>query len=50
VTEARLLSNNLKEDNSNVEDLNNILQSLDAMGKEEAAQHLYGMNYGDWKK
>jgi gephyrin len=54
--EARKLSDSLRtEGNSdNVlvqeEELGKILQSLDAMGYEEAAQHVYGMNYGDWKK
>jgi molybdopterin adenylyltransferase len=50
VAEARLLSDNLKHENSSVEDLDKILQSLDAMGYDEAAQYVYGMNYGDWKK
>jgi molybdenum cofactor synthesis domain-containing protein len=30
--------------------LDSILQSLDATGYDEAAQYVYGMNYGDWKK
>lgn len=27
-----------------------IVQSLDALGYDEAAHHVYGMTYGDWKK
>ena len=51
VVEARKLSDALKEEGNNVnQDLDSILQSLDAMGYDEAAQHVYGMHYGDWKK
>lgn len=58
VVEARKLSDSLKgeiskSDNNTSEttqELENILQSLDAMGYDEAAQYVYGMNYGDWKK
>jgi hypothetical protein len=54
VVEARTLSDELKaeksKDSGKTEDLDNILQSLDAMGYDEAAQHVYGMTYPDWKK
>ena len=56
VIEARKLSDSLKSNNKNSdeemkqEDLNSILKSLDAMGYDEAAQYVYGMDYKDWKK
>ena len=59
VVEARKLSERLKKNTSTQEDAESqnsitnqeqILQSLDALGYDEAAQYVYGMNYGDWKK
>lgn len=52
VVEARRLSDNLKENPSSEqeEDLDGILQALDALGYDEAAQYVYGCNYSDWKK
>ena len=48
------MSDNLKNEHCGKEkeesELDKILQSLDAMGYDEAAQYVYGMNYGDWKK
>ena len=46
--EARLLSDKLKEGDQ--QDLNDILQALDALGYDEAAQYVYGCTYTDWKK
>ena len=34
----------------NAKELDSIQQALDAMGYDEAAQYVYGMHYGDWKK
>jgi hypothetical protein len=49
--EARKLWDNLKTDGCNKEEgLDRISQSLDFMGYNEAAQYVYGMNYGDWKE
>lgn len=52
--EARTLSDAIKRDGQvdgvTVKDLGNVLQSLDALGYDEAAQHVYGMHYDDWKK
>ena len=47
--EARKLADSLEEE-KDVEDRDKILQSLNALGYDEAAQYVYGMNYGDWKK
>lgn len=48
VIEARKLADDGSlEDN---EDRDKILKSLNALGYDEAAQYVYGMNYGDWKK
>lgn len=46
------MSDSLREQASggDKEELDRVLQSLDAMGYDEAAQYVYGMNYGDWKK
>ncbi len=55
--EARKLSDLLKAEAQiginnadSTEDLNAILQSLDAMGYDEAAQYVYGMKYDEWKQ
>lgn len=53
--EARKLSDKIKAENGDgnakkVDNHENILQALDAMGYDEAAQYVYGMNYGEWKK
>jgi GrpB-like predicted nucleotidyltransferase (UPF0157 family) len=50
VVEARSLSDSLKTSPSDKQDLDRILQTLDALGYDEAAQYVYGCNYGDWKK
>jgi hypothetical protein len=56
VVEARKLSDSIQEKavgNKNNEDNiehNEIVQSLDAMGYDEAAQYVYGMMYPEWKK
>ena len=54
VAEARKLSDSLRNEeekqDGTKEELAQILQSLDALGYDEAAQYVYGMNYGDWKK
>lgn len=49
--EARKLSDKMKNgEETKVENFDSVLQSLDAMGYDEAAQYVYGMAYGDWKK
>jgi molybdopterin adenylyltransferase len=48
VLEARKLSESLKKED--IVDRDQILQSLDALGYDEAAQYVYGMDYSDWKK
>ena len=53
VIEARKLAEEIQSQNATSQqygDVDQILQSLDALGYDEAAQHVYGMNYGDWKK
>lgn len=51
VLEARKLSDKIKNgEETKIEDMDAVLQSLDAMGYDEAAQYVYGMAYGDWKK
>lgn len=50
VVEARRLSDTLKEQEQDEQELHDILQALDALGYDEAAQYVYGCNYGDWKK
>lgn len=58
MVEARQLSNRIKEGKSadiargtsKMEDGDQIMQSLDALGYDEAAQYVYGMANGDWKK
>ena len=47
VIEARNLVDSIK--NSDIEDKDKIVQSLNAMGYDEAAQYVYGMKYEDWK-
>lgn len=50
VVEARKLSDAIKQgDTRERDDWAKIVQSLDALGYDEAAQHVYGMTYGDWK-
>lgn len=60
VIEARNLSDSLKNGSSvpsrgdmggshDSDELHAIMQSLDAMGYNEAAQYVYGMKYEDWK-
>jgi gephyrin len=46
VVEARNLSDGLTD----VEHSKEIKQALDAMGYDEAAQYIYGMDYGEWKR
>jgi len=54
VMEARSLSNEIKsgDDNdiSSQEEKEWIMQSLDALGYDEAAEEVYGCMYADWKK
>ena len=56
MVEARKLSDSIQEKsagNKNADDNtehNEIVQSLDAMGYDEAAQYVYGMMYPEWKK
>ena len=50
VIEARHLSENLKNNPGDEQDLHHICQLLDALGYDEAAQYVYGCNYEDWKK
>jgi len=57
VVEARKLSDSIQkkaadgeEENKNAADEIKIVQALDAMGYDEAAQHVYGMMYPEWKK
>jgi len=55
VVEARKLSDSIQEkagknNNENLENIDRIVKSLDAMGYDEAAQHVYGMTYPEWKK
>jgi molybdopterin adenylyltransferase len=54
VIEARTLSDSLRAEATTTahkpNDLDAIIQSLDAMGYDEAAQYVYGMHYDDWKK
>ena len=52
VVEARKLADELQSqtDSQQFGNVDKILQSLNALGYDEAAQHVYGMNYGDWKK
>lgn len=52
--EARKLSDSIQKkagnDGENLENADEIVQALDAMGYEEAAQYVYGMMYPEWKK
>ena len=55
--EARKLSDSIQKNaaaygelNTNNADEIKIVQALDAMGYDEAAQHVYGMMYPEWKK
>ena len=53
VIEARKLAEEIQSLNASSQqygDVDRMLQSLNALGYDEAAQHVYGMNYGDWKK
>lgn len=50
VVEARRLSDGLKSQNSDDEQVKKTIQALNALGYEEAAEYVYGMTYGDWKK
>jgi gephyrin len=61
VVEARKLSDTIQNSRNGCsedtliqdiskEDIDRVVQSLDAMGYDEAAQHVYGMSYPDWKK
>ncbi|KAL3907616.1 MAG: hypothetical protein SGILL_008798 [Bacillariaceae sp.] len=54
VVEARKVSGDLSQgsDNNSVthDDLHKVIQALDAMGYDEAAQYVYGMDYPEWKK
>ena len=50
VVEARRLSDELKEHPTGAEDEATTISVLDAMGYDEAAEYVYGMGYGEWKK
>lgn len=51
VLEARRLSDELKTSNSvSNDEVNSTIRALDALGYDEAADYVYGMHYGDWKK
>lgn len=56
VVEARRLSDEMKNrqlkntNGSDFEATESDVKALDAMGYDEAAEHVYGMGYGDWKK
>jgi molybdopterin adenylyltransferase len=49
VVEARRISQDLKTTSLSEQD-QNVIQALDALGYDEAAEHVYGMGYNDWKK
>lgn len=49
VVEARRLSDDMKKNPTGAEEATTI-QVLDAMGYDEAAEYVYGMGYGEWKK
>jgi molybdopterin adenylyltransferase len=52
VLEARRMVDTAGDDEStdSVSDLPDVVQALNAMGYEEAAQHVYGTTVGEWKK
>jgi gephyrin len=51
VVEARKLSETLSQSKHQCkEDAQQIVRALDAMGYDEAAQYVYGMDYPQWKK
>lgn len=50
VIEARNLADRLREDGDDAKDLGTILQGLDALGYDEAAEYVYGIGYPEWKK
>ncbi|KAG7360069.1 molybdenum cofactor synthesis domain containing protein [Nitzschia inconspicua] len=53
VVEARNLSDKLSREGSKTleeRELESVKIALDAMGYDEAAQHVYGMDYVEWKK
>jgi gephyrin len=49
VVEARSLSKELKK-NDNGDGNAELIRALDALGYDEAAEHVYGMEYAEWKK
>ena len=52
--EARKLSDSIQKkadgEETIVENIDSVVQALDAMGYDEAAQYVYGMMYPEWKK
>mmetsp|Transcript_26440 Transcript_26440/g.39099 ORF Transcript_26440/g.39099 Transcript_26440/m.39099 type:complete len:376 (-) Transcript_26440:1902-3029(-) len=51
VMEARDISASMSQDTGETgEEVERIIQMLDALGYDEAAQNVYGCNYEDWKK
>ncbi|CAB9518456.1 Molybdopterin biosynthesis protein CNX1 [Seminavis robusta] len=53
VVEARRLSQELKQQADSSTSSNQqeeLCQALDALGYDQAAEHVYGMGYGEWKK
>ena len=52
--EARKLSDSIQKkadgEDTVVENIDSVVQALDAMGYDEAAQYVYGMMYPEWKK
>lgn len=51
VMAARDLSSSLSQETLDAEEgVGREIRALDALGYDEAAEHVYGCNYGDWKK
>ena len=50
MVEARKLSDDIQKKGEADQGTENLIQALDAMGYDEAAQYVYGMMYPEWKK
>lgn len=50
MVEARKLSDDIQKKEETDQDTEQLIQALDAMGYDEAAQYVYGMMYPEWKK
>ena len=48
--EARKLSSQMQQTAANHEEKQQIIQALDALGYDEAAEEVYGCTYPEWKK